>query len=163
MQDDVLIPLAVKIKTVSPNRNDLMQIDLAIRSFRTAWGCISPDGAFRPGAADPTQLWIMIKSDATKMSELWRRSEISTDAKSSYAEMLSATDHFVRLVFFKARPSLFRTAWLGNVSLYFHGSTLYVGSVAARAQLAMWQQLRAFMDGAGALHPSTSAAIEAVT
>jgi hypothetical protein len=150
------------LKTLPPTADDLAQIDLAIRSFPNSWGCVGPDGAFRPGVADPTLLWMMIRSSAVEMDTLWRRCGISTDSKSSHADMLTAKEHTVTTIFFKVRRSLFRSAWVGNVSLDFGGGNLYVGSVAGRTQADMWRQLRAFVDGEVHLHASTNAAQDAV-
>jgi hypothetical protein len=51
---------------------------------------------------------------------------------------------------------------VGNVSLAFSGSNVYVGSIAGHTQADMWRQLHAFMEDEGKLHPNTSAAQEAV-
>jgi hypothetical protein len=150
------------VKTVPPTVDDLAQIDLATRSFPNAWGCVGPDGSFMPGILDPNMLWMMIGSTAAEMGALWRLAGVSTDSKSSYADMMAAKRHTVTTIFFKVRKSLFRSAWVGNVSLDFDKSTINVGSVAGRTQADMWRQLRAFVDGDGRLHASTAAAQEAV-
>lgn len=150
------------MKTISPTKYDLAQIALAIRSFPNACGCVAPDGTFRPGIADPTLLWMMIDSSAVEMDALWQSAGIGTGSKSSYAAMLNAKQHNVTVIFFKTRKNIFRSTWVGNVSLDFDGSNLYAGSVAGRTQADMWRQLRGFVDGGGRLHASTTAAQEAV-
>jgi hypothetical protein len=150
------------VKTVPPTKDDLAQIDLAIRSFPNAWGCVSRDGKFTPGIADPSPLWMQIGSGATQMDALWRHAGIDTGAKSSYAAMMAANQHTVTILFFKVRKTLFRAVWVGNVSLDFGGSKLYVGSVAGRTQANMWRQLRAFIEEEGKLYPDTAAAQAAV-
>ena len=150
------------MKTVRATKDDLAQIDLAIRSFPNAWGCVSRDGTFTPGVADPSLLWMKIGSGATQMDALWRHAGIDTGAKSSYAEMMAAKQYTVTILFFKVRKPLFRSVWVGNVSLDFGGSNIYVGSVAGRTQADMWRQLRAFIEDEGKLYPGTAAAQEAV-
>ena len=149
------------MKTVPPTNDDLAQIDLAIRSFPNAWGCVSRDGRFTPGALDPSLLWMQIGSGATQMDALWRQAGIDTGTK-SYAAMMAAKEHAVTISFFKVRKPLFRSAWVGNISLDFGGNTVYVGSVAGRTQAEMWRQMRAFMEDEGKLYPNTSAAQRAV-
>ena len=148
-------------RTLPPTADDLAQIDLAIRSFQNAWGCVSPDGEFRPGIVDPTLLWMMIGSGPTQMAALWRQLRIATDDKSSYAEMMQGKQHTVHLQFFKIRKSLFRSAWIGNVNLQSDRSSVYAGSVAGRTQADMWRQLRGFLEAGRELYPSTSTAAEA--
>ena len=150
------------MKTVPPNPDDLAQIELAIRSFPNAWGCVGRDGTFTPGPADPSLLWMQIGSGATQMDELWRKAGVDTGAKSPHAAMMAGKQHTVTVSFFKVRRPLFRSAWVGNVSLDFSGSNVYVGSIAGRTQAGMWRQLRAFMEDEGKLYPNTSAAQEAV-
>ena len=137
-------------------------IDLAIRSFPNAWGCVSRDGTFTPRGADPSLLWMQIGSGPTQVDALWRQAGIDTGAKSSYAAMMEAKQHTVGILFFKVRKTFFRSVWIGNVSLEFGGSNLYVGSVAGRTQADMWRQLRVFIEDEGKLYPSTAAAQEAV-
>jgi hypothetical protein len=146
------------VKTLPPTADDLGQIDLAVRSFRNAWGCVGRDGAFTPGIADPTLLWLMIGSSAAEMDRLWRDAGMSTGSKSSHPAMMQAKQHVVAVIFFKVRKSIFRSAWIGNVSLDFDKSTVYVGSVAGHTQTDMWRQLRAFMEGSGQLDRSTQVA-----
>jgi len=150
------------LKAVQPTRDDLAQIDLAIRSFPNAWGCVSRDGRFTPGVADPSQLWLMIGSGPTQMDALWRQAGIDTGPKSSYAAMMAAKQHTVTVLFFKVRKQLFRSAWIGNVSLDFSGRHINVGCVAGRTQADMWRQLRAFLEDEGKLYPSTVTTQEAV-
>ena len=76
--------------------------------------------------------------------------------------MMAAKQHTVTILFFKARKTLFRSVWVGNVSLDFGGSNIYAGSVAGRTQADMWRQLRAFIEEEGKLYPATAAAQEAV-
>ena len=78
------------------------------------------------------------------------------------AAMMAANQHTVTILFFKVRKTLFRAVWVGNVSLDFGGSKLYVGSVAGRTQADMWRQLRAFIEEEGKLYPDTAAAQAAV-
>jgi hypothetical protein len=150
------------LKTVQPTKDDLAQTELAIRSFPNAWGSVSRDGTFTPSAADPSLLWMQIGSGAAQMNALWRQAGIDTGAKSSYAAMMAAKEHTVSIVFFKVRKALFRSGWVGDVSLDFANGNLYVGSVAGRTQADMWRQLRAFLDDEAKLYPSTAAAQEAV-
>ena len=150
------------MKTLQPTKDDLAQIDLAIRSFPNAWGCVSRDGKFTPGIADPSLLWMQIGSDSTQMDALWRNAEIDSGAKSSYAAMMASKQHTVTILFFKVRKTLFRSGWVGNVSLDFGGSNIYAGSVAGRTQADMWRQLRCFIEEEGKLHPGTAAAQEAL-
>ena len=96
------------------------------------------------------------------MDELWRKAGVDTGAKSPHAAMIAGKQHTVTVLFFKVRRPLFRSAWVGNVSLDFSGSNVYVGSIAGRTQAGMWRQLRAFMEDEGKLYPNTSAAQEAV-
>ena len=150
------------MKTVQPTKDDLAQIDLAIRSFPNAFGSVRADGSFNPLIADPTWLYLMVPSTAASMNALWGQAGLNTDAQSCHAEMMAAKEHFVTVMFTKVRKSLFRTGWVGNVSLDFGGSNIYVGSVAGRTQANMWRQLRAFIEEEGKLHPGTAAAQEAV-
>ena len=150
------------MKTVLPTKDDLAMIDLAIRSFPNAWGCVSRDGRFTRGVGDPSLLWMQIGSGPTQMDALWRQAGIDTGAKSSYAAMMAAKQYTVHISFFKVRKMLFRSVWVGNVSLDFGGSNLYVGSIAGRTQADMWRQLRVFISDEGKLYPSTAAAQEAV-
>jgi hypothetical protein len=150
------------MKTLPPTKGDLAQIDLAIRSFPNAWGCVRRDGSFMPGILDPTLLWMMIGSTDAQMAALWRLAGMKTDSKSSYAAMLAAKQHHVTLMFSKVRKSLFRSAWVGNVSMDFDKINVCAGSVAGRTQADMWRQLRAFVEADGKLYPSTTAAFDAI-
>ena len=105
---------------------------------------------------------MQIGSGPTQMDALWRQAGIDTGAKSSYAAMMAAKQHTVTILFFKVRKTLFRSVWVGNVSLDFGGSNIYVGSVAGRTQADMWRQLRTFIEDEGKLYPGTAAAQEAV-
>jgi hypothetical protein len=150
------------VKTVSPTADDLAQVDLATRSFPNAWGCVGLDGRFTPSIMDPTWLWMMMRSNAKEMNVLWEQAGRSTGAQSSHAAMIAAKEHVVTVMFAKVRKSLFRAGWIGNVSLDFDRSNLYVGSVAGRTQADMWRQLRKFLEYDGMLYPSTAAALEAL-
>lgn len=150
------------MRMISVTADDLKQIDIAIRSFPGAWGCVGPDGVFRPGAADSSMLWIMIPSNAAEMDALWRRAGISTDESSSYGEMRSAQQHCITMQFFKMRKSLFSAVWIGHVSFDFDRGNLTAGCIAARMQVDMWRQLRAFIDGSGRLHSSAREAQAAI-
>jgi hypothetical protein len=105
---------------------------------------------------------MQIGSGPTQMNELWRKAGLDTTAKSSHATMMSGKQHTVTVLFFKGRRPLFRSAWVGSVSLDFSGSNVYAGSIAGRTQADMWRQFRAFLDDEGKLYPNTVAAQEAV-
>jgi len=95
------------------------------------------------------------------MSDMWRRNDISTTGESAYSKMREATEHTIYIQFFKVRLRWFKTAWLGNVRFIFGSLRVDAGSISRRAQVAMWRQLRQFMESDGRMYDGTADAVRA--
>lgn len=146
----------------SPSSKDLKGVQTALMSLPNAWGCVSPDGRFRP-RVDLHSLWAMINVSGDEMAKLWRQGALSTDAKSLYSEMQKSSQHTVSLIFTKLKKSLFGSQWCGTVSLDFGRWHVNVGAVAGNTQAEVWGRFRAFLAGNGPLFADTERALESLT
>lgn len=146
------------MKLLAPNFKDIFDVGRAIRSFEGAWGSIDVIGKYQP-SVDERQLWLMLNVTREMMRDLWMYSGMSTDESSSYQCMLGSHDHIVNVRAYKVKLSLLSSAWFGEVFLLFGGKQLYVGAAGGRYQLAMWENIRQFLQGNRKLHGSAVDAI----
>jgi hypothetical protein len=151
------------VTALQPNSSDIDTAGLEISGFPEAWGCASPDGAYRP-SIDLTRMWMMIPTTREEMASIWKRAGISKAKCDSFPQMLESEERNIRIACFKVKRGLFKTAWIGDVRLEFDTRTVFIGRTARLTQSQMWQHFRSFLDDTGgSLHDSTAAAIAALS
>jgi hypothetical protein len=145
----------------SPNSRDLQDVEAATMSFPNAWGCIGPNGKFRP-SIDAHTLWVMMNVTAEEMTRLWLQAGVNADSTSSFGDMQNSSQHVVCLAFTKRKKSFFSSQWSGSVSLDFGKKHVKLGSVAGNDQAAMWAHFRAFLAGTARLYDNSRLALESL-
>jgi hypothetical protein len=160
--DDEIPSSSGRLVTAPPSADDLAMVQWAIQAFEDAWGCISPDGEFRPSIGDPNILWLMMNLHPATAEAVWRQADKSTDGPSGFVEMCRAPDRTLLVTFYKIRTSLFGRAWFGVVSIMFNRVEVKLGCIAAREQEAMWRQFGGFLLSKAKLFDSVQAALAAL-
>ena len=149
------------MKPILPNKQDITDAEMAMRSFDSATGTVDILGEYNPGR-DPRIMYLLVMMTIDEMSLLWKFSGINTDETSSYKDMLDTKQPMLDIRFFKVKKGLFKNVWVGNVSFFIDGGAVGVGSIAGKAQAEMWIQLKKFIGLEHQLHDSTLGAYESV-
>jgi hypothetical protein len=139
--------LEEEMRFVPPDKGDIADVSLAIRSIPGAWGSVDASGNYTP-QLDQKTLWLMLKLDCQTCSAL-----INDFAPPKYAEMfpknLGNENGILHAQASKIRRGLFSAVWLLKITFILDDATYPIGFIAAPTQSSAWlslQQLLNFSD-----------------
>lgn len=145
------------LKVNYPDRQDVWDVAIAIKSFGHAWGSVDQLGNYKE-AVDPRQLWIMKPVDE-KTIRILVRDSISPKYRDGFPNEESFTESIVHMQAFKVKVGFSSKAWIIKVTCMINECEYPLGYLASKFQSNAWFKMHNLLTFDGCFFDSPEGAL----